>query len=148
MAIEKIRIPDFGDVQEITVVEILIKPGDRIDKEAPLLTLESEKAVMDLPSPYSGMIKEVLVKEEAKVASGDVMPKRQRREKQKPKEKNKRRRRKSRKSLYLKKKVKISRTRKGRQKRYFMPRPLFGLLPGKSRSIWPPSSGRVPAAAS
>lgn len=73
MAVEKIRIPDFGDVQEITVVEVFIKPGDKIKEEDPLLTLESEKAVMDLPSPYSGVIKEVSVKEEDKVASGDVV---------------------------------------------------------------------------
>ena len=73
MAIEKIRIPDFGDVQEITVVEVFIKPGDQINKEASLLTLESEKAVMDIPSPFSGIIKEVLVKEENTVASGDVI---------------------------------------------------------------------------
>jgi len=73
MAIEKIRIPDFGDVQEITVVEVFIKPGDEIEKEGALLTLESEKAVMDLPSPLSGVIKEVLVGEEDVVASGDVI---------------------------------------------------------------------------
>ncbi|GAB6191083.1 2-oxo acid dehydrogenase subunit E2 [Desulfocastanea catecholica] len=73
MAVEKIRIPDFGDVQEITVVEVFIKPGDKITEEDSLLTLESEKAVMDLPSPYSGVIKEVSVKEEDKVAGGDVI---------------------------------------------------------------------------
>lgn len=73
MAVEKIRIPDFGDVQEITVVEVFVKPGDKISEEDSLLTLESEKAVMDLPSPYSGVIKEVSVKEEDKVAGGDVI---------------------------------------------------------------------------
>lgn len=73
MAVKKIRIPDFGDVQEITVVEVFIKPGDKIKEEDSLLTLESEKAVMDLPSPYSGVIKEVSVKEEDKVADGDVI---------------------------------------------------------------------------
>jgi pyruvate dehydrogenase E2 component (dihydrolipoamide acetyltransferase) len=73
MAIEKIKIPDFGDVQEITVVEVFIAPGDKIEEEASLITLESEKAVMDIPSPFSGIIKEVLVKEEDAVASGDVI---------------------------------------------------------------------------
>lgn len=73
MAVEKIRIPDFGDVQEITVVEVFIKPGDKVKEEDSLLTLESEKAVMDLPSPYSGVIKEISVKEEDKVAGGDVI---------------------------------------------------------------------------
>jgi len=73
MAIEKIMIPDFGDVQEITVVEVFIAPGDKIEEEASLITLESEKAVMDIPSPFSGIIKEVLVKEEDTVAGGDVI---------------------------------------------------------------------------
>jgi pyruvate dehydrogenase E2 component (dihydrolipoamide acetyltransferase) len=73
MAIEKIMIPDFGDVQGITVVEVFIAPGDKIEEEASLITLESEKAVMDIPSPFSGIIKEVLVKEEDAVASGDVI---------------------------------------------------------------------------
>jgi pyruvate dehydrogenase E2 component (dihydrolipoamide acetyltransferase) len=73
MAIEKIRIPDFGDVQKITVVEVYIAPGDQIDLEAPLIALESEKAVMDIPSPVAGIVKEVLVKADDMVASGDVI---------------------------------------------------------------------------
>ncbi|MGB3211330.1 MAG: 2-oxo acid dehydrogenase subunit E2 [Desulforhopalus sp.] len=73
MAIEKIKIPDFGDVQEITVVEVFITAGDNIEEEASLIALESEKAVMDIPSPFSGVIKEVLVKEEDVVGSGDVI---------------------------------------------------------------------------
>jgi len=73
MAIEKITIPDFGDVQTITVVEVFIAPGDKVEEEASLIALESEKAVMDIPSPFSGVIKEVLIKEEDVVASGDVI---------------------------------------------------------------------------
>ncbi len=73
MAIEKITIPDFGDVKEITVVEVFVAPGDRIEKEASLIAMESEKAVMDLPSPFSGVIKEVSVKEEDVVTTGDVV---------------------------------------------------------------------------
>jgi len=73
MSIEKITIPDFGDVQEITVVEVFISPGDKVDKEDSLLALESEKAVMDIPSPFAGVIKEVLLKEEDVVKSGDVI---------------------------------------------------------------------------
>jgi len=73
MAIEKILIPDFGDVQEITVVEVFISPGDDIEEEASLIALESEKAVMDIPSPFAGVIKEVLVAEEDVVHSGDVI---------------------------------------------------------------------------
>jgi pyruvate dehydrogenase E2 component (dihydrolipoamide acetyltransferase) len=73
MAIEKITIPDFGEVQQITVVEVFIAPGDKVEEEASLIALESEKAVMDIPSPFSGVIKEVLVKEEDVVSSGDVI---------------------------------------------------------------------------
>jgi pyruvate dehydrogenase E2 component (dihydrolipoamide acetyltransferase) len=73
MAIEKIMIPDFGDVQKITVVELFIAPGDKVEEEASLIALESEKAVMDIPSPFSGVIKEVLVKEDDVVGSGDVI---------------------------------------------------------------------------
>ncbi len=73
MTIEKIRIPDFGDVQKITVVEVFIAPGDEIAAEASLIALESEKAVMDIPSPLAGVIKEVLVKEDDVVASGDII---------------------------------------------------------------------------
>ncbi len=73
MAIEKIRIPDFGDVQKITVVEVFIAPGDRIILEASLIALESEKAVMDIPSPFAGIIREVMVKADDVVGSGDVI---------------------------------------------------------------------------
>ena len=73
MAIEKITIPDFGDVQKITVVEVFIAAGDKVEEEASLIALESEKAVMDIPSPFAGVITEVLVKEEDVVGSGDVI---------------------------------------------------------------------------
>ncbi len=73
MAIEKIIIPDFGDVQKITVVEVFITAGDKVEEEASLIALESEKAVMDIPSPFAGIITEVLVKEEDEVAGGDVI---------------------------------------------------------------------------
>ncbi|PHR27452.1 MAG: branched-chain alpha-keto acid dehydrogenase subunit E2 [Desulfotalea sp.] len=73
MAVEKILIPDFGDVQEIAVVEIFVAAGDTVEVEDSLIALESEKAVMDIPSPFAGVIKEVLVKEDALVSSGDVI---------------------------------------------------------------------------
>ena len=73
MAVEKILIPDFGDVQEIAVVEIFVAAGDTVEVEESLIALESEKAVMDIPSPLAGVIKEVLVKEDDVVSSGDVI---------------------------------------------------------------------------
>jgi len=73
MAIEKIIVPDFGDVQEITVVDIYVKPGDRVEVEDPLIALESEKAVMDIPSPASGTVTEISVSEGDTVASADLI---------------------------------------------------------------------------
>lgn len=73
MAVEKIVIPDFGDVQQITVVETFVSPGDKVEVEDSLIALESEKAVMDIPSPYAGVITEVLVKEDDVVKSGDTI---------------------------------------------------------------------------
>lgn len=71
MATEKVKVPDFGDVQEITVVEVYVAKGDKIEVEDPLIALESEKAVMDIPSTAAGVVKEVYVKEEDNVESGD-----------------------------------------------------------------------------
>lgn len=73
MAVEKLLIPDFGDVQEIAVVEIFIAVGDTVEVEDSLIALESEKAVMDIPSTLTGVIIEVLVKEDDVVSSGDVI---------------------------------------------------------------------------
>jgi len=56
-----VKVPDIGDVIDIQVIEILVAPGDQLDIEAPLLTLESDKATMDIPSPIAGTVTEVLV---------------------------------------------------------------------------------------
>lgn len=56
-----VKVPDIGDVIDIQVIEILVAPGDQLDIEAPLLTLESDKATMDVPSPIAGTVTEVLV---------------------------------------------------------------------------------------
>ncbi len=73
MAVEKVTLPDFGNIEEIIVVEVYVSPGDRVQKEAPLIALESEKAVMDFPSPLAGVIREVSVKENDRVQSGDLI---------------------------------------------------------------------------
>lgn len=73
MAVERIVVPDFGEVQEITVVEVYIQPGDSVEVESPLIALESEKAVMDIPSPFAGVIREVHVKADQTVKSGDLI---------------------------------------------------------------------------
>ena len=73
MAIEQITVPDFGDVQEITVVDVYVKPGDKVEVEDPLVALESEKAVMDIPSPFAGTITEVKLQEGDTVANDDLI---------------------------------------------------------------------------
>lgn len=71
MRLETIRVPDFGGVQKITVIEVLVKPGDTVAQEAALIVLESEKAVMEIPSPFAGVIKTMQCKEGDTVKSGD-----------------------------------------------------------------------------
>ena len=73
MAIEKITVPDFGDVQEITVLEIYISVGDAVEEETPLVSLESEKAVMDIPCPQAGVITEIHLNEGDSVKSDDII---------------------------------------------------------------------------
>lgn len=70
MTIEKVTVPDFGDVQEIIVIEVYVKVGDRVEAEESLIALESEKAVMDIPSPVTGIIEEIYVNENDVVQSG------------------------------------------------------------------------------
>lgn len=71
MRLETIHVPDFGSVQKITVIEVLVKPGDTVVQEAALIVLESEKAVMEIPSPFAGIIKTLQCKEGDTVKSGD-----------------------------------------------------------------------------
>ncbi len=72
MSIE-IRVPDLGGAQDVAVLELLVKPGDSVEVDTPLLTLESEKASMDLPSTAAGVLREWRVAAGAKVAVGDVI---------------------------------------------------------------------------
>jgi pyruvate dehydrogenase E2 component (dihydrolipoamide acetyltransferase) len=66
----EVKVPDIGDFKEIPVIEVLVKPGDRVKAEDPLVTLESDKATMDVPSPASGTVKEVKLKVGDKVSQG------------------------------------------------------------------------------
>ncbi|KTD16163.1 dihydrolipoyllysine-residue acetyltransferase [Legionella jordanis] len=67
----KVKVPDIGGATGVDVIEILVKPGDQITKDTSLITLESDKASMDIPSPESGRVKELLVKVGDKVSEGD-----------------------------------------------------------------------------
>jgi dihydrolipoamide dehydrogenase len=68
-----IELPDIGDFDSVEIIEVLIAPGDHIEIESPLITLESDKATMDIPSPVTGQISELLVSIGEKVSQGDVV---------------------------------------------------------------------------
>jgi dihydrolipoamide dehydrogenase len=68
-----LRIPDLGGTQDVTVLEVLVKPGDHVTTDTPLATLESDKATMDVPSTSTGVIGRVLLKPGDKVAAGSAI---------------------------------------------------------------------------
>ena len=72
-AMREVRVPDLGDFPEVDVIEILVKPGDVVSAESPLLTLESDKATMDIPAPFAGIVSRVLVKTGDKVSTGTLI---------------------------------------------------------------------------
>ena len=63
-----LTVPDLGGAKDVTVIEVLVHPGDRVEVDAPLVTLESDKATMDVPATAAGSIGRVLVKAGDKVA--------------------------------------------------------------------------------
>lgn len=69
----EIRIPDIGDFKDVPVIEVLVAPGDTVAKEASLITLETDKASIEVPSPQAGVIKEIKVKVGDKVSEGSVV---------------------------------------------------------------------------
>lgn len=69
----EIKIPDIGDFKEVDVIEVLVKPGDAIEKETSLITVESDKATMEIPSPAAGVVKELKLKVGDKVAEGSLI---------------------------------------------------------------------------
>ncbi|RDK11105.1 dihydrolipoyllysine-residue acetyltransferase [Cupriavidus lacunae] len=69
----EIKVPDIGDYDAVPVIEVHVKPGDSINAEDALVTLESDKATMDVPSPQAGVVKEVRIKVGDNVAEGSVL---------------------------------------------------------------------------
>jgi dihydrolipoamide dehydrogenase len=69
----EVKVPDIGDFQDIPVIEVLVKPGDAIKPEDALVTLESDKATMDVPSPGAGVVKDLKVKVGDKVSEGTLL---------------------------------------------------------------------------
>jgi pyruvate dehydrogenase E2 component (dihydrolipoyllysine-residue acetyltransferase) len=68
-----IRVPDIGDFKDVPVIEIFVKPGEKVKVEDPLVALESDKATMEVPSPREGVVKSVVVKVGDKVSEGAVI---------------------------------------------------------------------------
>jgi len=66
-----VTLPDIGDFRDVSVIEVLVSPGDRVEVDASLLTLESDKATMEIPSPHAGTVKEVQVKIGDQLSQGD-----------------------------------------------------------------------------
>jgi dihydrolipoamide dehydrogenase len=73
MSLVEVKVPDIGDFKDVDVIEVNIKPGDVIEKEQSLLTLESDKASMEVPSDVAGTVKEVRIKVGDKVSEGTVV---------------------------------------------------------------------------
>ncbi len=66
----EVKVPDIGDFKDVPVIEVLVKPGDSVKKDDSLVTLESDKATMEVPAPSSGTVKEIRVKVGDKVSEG------------------------------------------------------------------------------
>ena len=67
---KRVLIPDIGDFKDVPVIEVLVKAGDKVKAEDSLIVLESDKATIEVPSPFSGVVKDVSVKVGDKVSEG------------------------------------------------------------------------------
>ncbi|MBI1395775.1 MAG: dihydrolipoyllysine-residue acetyltransferase [Betaproteobacteria bacterium] len=72
-AIKEVLVPDIGDFKDVPVIEILVNPGDSIEAETSVVTLESDKATMEVPSPIAGVVKDLKVKVGDKVSQGSLI---------------------------------------------------------------------------
>ena len=73
MAAIEIKVPDIGDFSEVTVIELMVKPGDTVAVDQSLITVESDKASMEIPSSHAGVVTSLVVKIGDKVAEGSVV---------------------------------------------------------------------------
>ncbi len=69
----EVRVPDMGNFKDVAVIDVLVKPGESIEPEAPLVTLETEKATMDVPSTASGIVEKIHVAKGGTVSTGDLI---------------------------------------------------------------------------
>jgi pyruvate dehydrogenase E2 component (dihydrolipoamide acetyltransferase) len=73
MSVLEVKVPDIGDFKDIPIIEILVKPGDSVKAEDPLIALESDKATMEVPAPSAGTVKDIKVKVGDKVSEGTLV---------------------------------------------------------------------------
>ena len=73
MSLLEVKVPDIGDFKDIPVIEVLVKPGDSVNAEDPLITLESDKATLEVPSPAAGVVQELKLKPGDKVSEGTLV---------------------------------------------------------------------------
>ena len=73
MALLDIQVPDIGDFDEVTVIELMVKPGDTVKADQSLITVESDKASMEIPSSHAGVVQSITVKLGDKVKQGSVV---------------------------------------------------------------------------
>ncbi|MDE2091329.1 MAG: dihydrolipoyl dehydrogenase, partial [Gammaproteobacteria bacterium] len=71
--IVEIRVPDIGNFKDVAVIDVMVKPGDTLENEQGLITLETDKAAMDVPSPYAGIVKQVQIKKGDKASEGTLI---------------------------------------------------------------------------
>jgi len=69
----EVRVPDMGSFKDVAVIDVLVKPGDAIEPDTPLVTLETEKATMDVPSTVGGIVERVAVSKGGHVSAGDIV---------------------------------------------------------------------------
>src|SRR6516165_4217575 len=69
----EVKVPDIGDFENVPVIDVLVRPGDSVKTEQPLITLESDKASMDVPSPVDGVVKQLMIKVGDKVSQGAII---------------------------------------------------------------------------
>src|SRR5579863_5538311 len=73
MATIEVKVPDIGDYEKVPVIEVLVKAGDTVSKDQGLITLESDKATMEVPSSVAGVVKEIKVKLGDEISEGTVV---------------------------------------------------------------------------
>ena len=70
---QNIAVPDIGDFKEVEVIEVLVKPGDQVNKNDPVVTIESDKSSVEIPSSFEGRVKSLKIKVGDKVSEGDLI---------------------------------------------------------------------------